>query len=333
MFALLFAASAAAGPVPQEARRQIRDSYDYSCTGRCNFPVTTTPEPGFLLMGGGADVNTAFVWWLEKANGGDVVVLRASGDGAYNPYLFALGDVNSVSTIVFNNEAAAEDPFVLDVIAGAEAIFMAGGDQWLYMSYWRNSTVQALMDYHLNVKKAPIGGTSAGLAVLGEYVYTAETGSVISEEALDNPYHRYVDITDDSLVNIPVFTTLITDSHFRERDRMGRLSAFIARIMKDYGETGVRAVAVSEATAVCVEGDGRSFVAGRNEAYFVRSTVPPAVCEPGEPLTILDLTVYKCTDNGSSFNFNTWTGTGGTSYGLSAVSGVLISTQNGNQIY
>jgi predicted membrane GTPase involved in stress response len=41
--------------------------------------VTTEPIPGIVLAGGGGDNDQAMQWMLERADSGDVVVLRASG--------------------------------------------------------------------------------------------------------------------------------------------------------------------------------------------------------------------------------------------------------------
>lgn len=59
---------------------------------------------------------------------------------------------------------------------------MLGGDQGVYMNYWAGTEVQSIMQSKL--ANITIGGTSAGLAVLGNWVYTAENGSIYSDEAL-----------------------------------------------------------------------------------------------------------------------------------------------------
>jgi cyanophycinase len=48
---------------------------------------------------------------------------------------------------------------------------------------------------------------------MGEFIYSAETGSVVSDEALRNPYHRFVDLT-GPLFNVAFLGDVITDSHF-----------------------------------------------------------------------------------------------------------------------
>ncbi len=44
-----------------------------------NSDVVTATQPGAILMGGGEDVEEAFIWAIKNANGGDFVVLRTSG--------------------------------------------------------------------------------------------------------------------------------------------------------------------------------------------------------------------------------------------------------------
>src|SRR4051812_44737652 len=52
--------------------------------------VTAKTKYGIVLMGGGKDVDAAFKWMIEKSGGGNVVIIRASGTNAYNPYVFNL---------------------------------------------------------------------------------------------------------------------------------------------------------------------------------------------------------------------------------------------------
>lgn len=89
-------------------------------------------------MGGGPDVDAAFQWMIQ-------------------------------------NQEAAADPFVLERVARAEALFIAGGDQADYIQQWKGTpldgAIQALMQ-----RNVPIGGTSAGLAVLGQFDF-ARSGS------------------------------------------------------------------------------------------------------------------------------------------------------------
>ena len=69
------------------------------------------------------------------------------------------------------------------------------------------------------------------MAILGEFVFAALNGTVYSSEALNNPYNFKITVETNFLI-IPVLERIITDSHFAQRDRMGRLVVFLARILK-----------------------------------------------------------------------------------------------------
>jgi len=158
--------------------------------------VHTTPVAGFALMGGGSDLDTAFKWLCEHGNGGDFLVLRARGEDDYNPYVNGLCRANSVSTLVIPDANAAQDTRVADLIRSAEAIFLAGGDQARYVRGWTNTPVQRELNSAI-ARGVPIGGSSAGLAVLGNYVYSAENDkpddpNLSSSEALHDPFNHRV---------------------------------------------------------------------------------------------------------------------------------------------
>src|SRR5580765_6027853 len=143
-----------------------------SITAGSAHDVQTKPSFGLALMGGGTDQAEAFRWFLGKAAGGDVVVLRASGTDAYNPYMMKLAQLNSVTTIVIKDRSAASDPEVLEKVRNAEAIFFAGGDQWNYVRMWRDTPLSAVIQKRV-AEHVAIGGTSAGLAILGQYYFSA----------------------------------------------------------------------------------------------------------------------------------------------------------------
>lgn len=293
--------------------------------------VTKTTSPGLLLMGGGTDVDAAMQWMISKSGGGDFVVIRASGADGYNPYIYSeLGGVDSVETMVIGSRRAAANVEVATKIRAAEALFIAGGNQADYVNYWKGTPVEDAIQY-LVTKGVPIGGTSAGLAILGEFLYSAQNLSVLSSEALGDPYHRYVTLDRDFLL-LPTMAGKITDSHFDTRDRMGRLLAFMARIQKDGWAATARGLGVSEQTAFAVDGNGSGQVMGSGAVYFLASTQAPEVCVAGQPLTYRNVSVYKA-GPGATFNLTTWTGSGGTAYSLSAVNGTLTSTQTGGKIY
>jgi cyanophycinase-like exopeptidase len=121
--------------------------------------VTTNHQPGACLMGGASEHDNAMIWFLNKADGGDVVVLRASGSDGYNDYFFTdLGvTINSVTTFVIDSAAGATDPYLLQRIANAEAIWFAGGDQYDYVSYFKDNTMEDALNDFVNIKQGVIG--------------------------------------------------------------------------------------------------------------------------------------------------------------------------------
>jgi cyanophycinase len=291
---------------------------------------------GIAMLGGGADLDQAFQWLCAKAPGGDFLVLRARGDDDYNPYVQKLCHLNSTATLIIPDRDAAQNPQVSDTIRHAEILFIAGGDQARYLNFWKDTPVQQAINAHLAAGK-PIGGTSAGLAVLGEFVYSAQGDApddkdLNSPQTLANPFHPRVTVRRDYLHN-PLLVNTLTDSHFAKRDRMGRTLVFLARIMQDGWSQHPREIAIDEKSGVLVEADGKASVVGTGKgAYFLRPTEAPAVCEPNKPLTFANISVFRA-PTGAHFDLNQWKGDSGTAYSLSVNAGKITSTQPGGAIY
>jgi cyanophycinase-like exopeptidase len=191
-------------------------------------------------------------WFLEQANGGDILVLRASGSDGYNTYLFSdLGvTVNSVETIVFNNAQASSDTYVLDKIQKAEAIWFAGGNQWNYISYWRNSAVSTLINSGISNRKIVVGGISAGMAILGGNYFTAENGTISSQAALMNPLSPLVTVSNQAFLEVPFLNNVVTDTHYDNPNRKGRHVVFMANALSNSNE--IHGIACDEYVAVCI---------------------------------------------------------------------------------
>lgn len=344
--------------------------YSHNTVGDVNAVVNAPAArltPSFVLMGGGPDVDAAFRWLIQRAgitpgSGGRFVVIRASGTDAYNPYIFysdetlstsdkvedqwvggaSLG-LTSVETLVIPSVKAANNAAVNAIVAKANVVFIAGGDQSQYIRFWKGTaleqTLKALMQ-----RNVPVGGTSAGLAVLGQFDYSALYNSATSELAMLDPYYK--DITFDpsplslrgGFIAPPALESLILDSHFDSRDRMGRLVTFVSRIVAPvitsggtYGCSGgvlpasssgnktARGIGIGVETALLVQGngDGHPVTATRvtnpsttteSAVYFVRPSVPPTVCKPLTPLSIATVEVRKLADSETVFNLTEWTG-------------------------
>jgi len=297
-----------------------------------NAADVTRPTTGLLVMqGGGLDVDENFVRMGAAAGGGDFVVIRFGGTDAYNPYIYDLCGCDSVETIVFKNRNASFNAYVIDRIRNAEALFIAGGDQSDYVKTWKDTPIEEAINY-VAAKPAPVGGTSAGMAIMSQFIYSAMTNSSLtSSEGLADPFHK--DLTlDRDFVAIPALAGLITDQHLVERDRMGRTIAFLARLVNDGWTTTARAVAADRNTALHVDpstGDAQVFSTpgwATPWVYFLETPGTPEVCQPGTPLTYRNVAAYRIAPGGT-FDLDKWSGHGGIAYTLSAEAGVLVSSR------
>lgn len=232
--------------------------------------VQTTTRGGLVIMGGSTDVDAAFQWMMDRSGGGDVVIIRATGTDAYNPYVNRMGKVNSVETLKIDSRRLADDDGVARIIRNAEMLFIAGGDQSDYTGFWKGTKVMEAINYLLTVKKVPVGGTSAGAAILGNYYYSGEGSSVTSAMALSNPYVRDITLYKDDFLKAPFLENAIVDQHFSQRERQGRVTVFLGRMMRDWGKTPV-AIAVDEKTAVCISQEGIAEVVGENQVFFIKT--------------------------------------------------------------
>ncbi len=359
--------------------------YSYFFAGYPNASVTIPAPPStpsIVLMGGGPDVDKAFLWMIDRAGvrpatGGRFVVIRATGTDAYNPYIFysnstqatsgkieedwvggASRGLSSVETLIIPSIAAANDPFVNSVVSRANAVFIAGGDQADYINFWKGTPLHASLNL-LMTNNVPIGGTSAGLAVLGQFDFAALKGTVTSTQALSDPYNRYMTLdpnplsTDGGFLAPPALANTVLDAHLHMRDRMGRLIAFVARLVAPQpgppalgcpggilaagssNTAGARAIGVDIETALLVQGNGvyapftatkmSNPSAKKNAVYFVRPSNPPTQCASGKSLTMTSVEIRKLEDDDIVFNLSDWTGWPVHSF-VDAMGGALTSS-------
>jgi cyanophycinase-like exopeptidase len=318
-------------------------SYTSYFTGNTT-DLVTNPLGGACLMGGATEDDEAMKWFLNRANGGDVLVIRASGSNGYNNYFYSeLGvTVNSVETIVFNNASASNEAYIHQKINQAEAIWIAGGNQWNYVSYWRNTAIDSLINKAIAERNIVIGGTSAGMAIQGSYYFTAQNNTVTSAAALMNPFNNNVTVSGAQFLQVPYMQNVITDTHYDNPDRRGRHSVFLARILTDDG-IQARGIACDEYTAVCVDENGIARVYGGyptydDNAYFIQVNCEiennvPETCSIDSSLTwnhggnALKVFMVKGTSTGANnFDLNDWkTGVGGEWQHWSINNGVFSS--------
>lgn len=307
--------------------------YRYMRVGNAK-DVTAKTEAGFALMGGGTDLDEAFRWMCARSGGGDFLILRSHGGDDYNPYMQGLCHENSVATLIVPSRAAAMDPEVAAIIGKAEAVFVAGGDQAEYINFWKGTPVEEAL--HAAIRRGvPEGGTSAGLAVQGEFIYSAQNdlpneANLSSKAALADPFDRQLVVVRGFLGN-PLLADTITDSHFVRRDRMGRLLAMMARVLESGQVREIKGMGIDQETAVLVDADGDAKVVGKGAVYFLRASGMPAQVKAGEPLTFGPVSAVKVTAGGQ-FDVKDWRGDAA-AYVYTVERGVVNTSRGGAGIY
>ncbi len=299
--------------------------------------VETATSGAICLAGGGSDDEWSEGWkyMLNKANGGDVVIIRADGSrGEYEDWIYNdkgnhdFPKSNSVQTISLKKAEDANLSSIEGVIKKAEMIFFAGGDQTIYENWFKGSKLAAAVEYAMKIKKVPIGGTSAGMAILAGIDFTGAYASpnrknslVNSDDVMKNPTGQFVDLKRD-LFNPPFLNEIVTDTHFSQRNRQGRLLGFMARaVYNNYGDinmSNIKGIAADEGTAYCFNEKGSGKVFGSNSVFFLKGNLPIERIVPGLSLNWLAgnraVRVYEIKGSNSvasTFDVSTWSGTGG----------------------
>lgn len=246
--------------------------------------------PVLILAGGGGDVEPALQSAIDQIRGCsdcpekiDVAVLRASGADGYNSLFLGLKGVNSVVSFVITDRASAEREDVVKRVHDAELVFFAGGDQCNYVR-WIKGTPTAKAVEEVYRRGGAIGGTSAGLAIQSAIAYDAcPDQSAQSKTVLLDPFHVDVSLS-RGFFAWKFMENTITDTHFQQRDRLGRLLVFLARARQE-SATPLTGIGVSEKTTLLVSSNGSARVWGDGPVHIVRIEKPAAVLERGKPLT------------------------------------------------
>jgi cyanophycinase len=260
----------------------------------------------YNLGGGGTDVDPAIQWMINTVRGCtdcqttvDVVVIRDTGSNGYNPPILQMDGVDSVETLIISNRQDADHPDIIQTIQQAEVIFFAGGDQCNYVRNYRNTGVETAVKSVI-AKGGAVGGTSAGAMIQSDFVFNACGESVNSVQALSNPYED-ISLT-NNFFDWKYLENTVIDTHFNQRDRMGRLITFLARLIRD-GETKIAlGIGIDEETSLMINQAGLGRVIGAGSVYFILAENFPEQCEPQTPLTFKNYRVWQ-KSAGDTFDF------------------------------
>jgi cyanophycinase-like exopeptidase len=312
-----------------------------------NQDLITVPAGGTALFGGGLDNTVGMKWFLQQASGGDVLVLRTSGDSAYNSFLFAgLGiNLNSVETIICHDSIASYEPYIAQQISLSEGVLLIGDTVNKQLKWWRNTPVDSAIRQAVIQRKVVVAGKGEAMTYLGQYYSTEENGPVNGVTVMNNPYDPTLQLSSATYMQTnPHLTFTITefmaDSSFQEK----RLLTFMSRLVKDQNLTKIQGILCDHSTAICINDIGLAKVFGNSpisadNVYFLKANCEinnaiPEVCDSLEPLEwnyagkAIKVYALKAglTPN-QTFDLTTWTsGTGGYWENWSVANGVVFKS-------
>lgn len=230
--------------------------------------------PGLVLSGGGLSqmpYQRVFKWMREhidaprNARAGNLLVLKAADDERYyTDKFYKSSRFAFVQEILIPPCATrAQVDRMAAYVDKSDAVLFSGGDQAHYV-IWKGSNLIGAIK-RLYARGGVVGGGSAGLAIQGQVVFDAVAGdrvlpddkNVATSDAVKNPYEPAISFTTGFFAWPPTRDT-ITETHTARRDRFGRMTAFMARAVRDrlVGQPQIYGVAVDEGAVLLVDSRG-----------------------------------------------------------------------------
>ena len=248
-----------------------------ACAAKSPAPAAPLPKGCLFIIGGGerdAPLMKRYIRLAEAHGTGRIVIFTmASGTpDEVGPELLAEFKGNGARDVVYYNltRDQAQKPGSDGILDGAGGIWFSGGDQALLTAALLDTPVHKRM-LELYAQGAVIGGTSAGAAVMSEFMITGNEKRTGGQEG------TWEVILADDVEHSRGFgfvTKAVIDQHFVTRRRHNRL---IAVVLQNPALVGV---GIEESTAVLVRPDGKYEVLGEGpvivyDARRARTAVSP----------------------------------------------------------
>ncbi|MBF2079773.1 MAG: cyanophycinase [Synechococcales cyanobacterium T60_A2020_003] len=183
-----------------------------------------------------------------------------------------------------------EKPEWMDIVEACTGVFMTGGDQLRLCGLLTDTPIMDRIRVRAQLGEITLAGTSAGAAVMGEYMI-AGGGSG------ESPNRSLVDLT----MGLSILPELLVDQHFHNRNRMARLMSAIATYPDRLG------IGIDEDTCALFEGDGLVQVIGRGTVTIVDpaelSYTNQSDVDTTDPLSIHNLRVHVLS-HGDSYDMH-----------------------------
>lgn len=273
----------------------------------CPSRVPDGAARGFIIPIGGAEEkqNDPLILrrFVELCGGenADIVVLptasRLQDTGARYERIFRDLGAADVSAVDFDTRRDCAESNRLDRIARADGVFFTGGNQ-LRITTLIGGTPVAKLIRERNAHGMHVAGTSAGAAVLSEHMiaFGEEGGSPKAGSVGLSP-------------GLGLTNRFIIDQHFRQRDRLGRLTTALAfnPFAVGIGLDEDTAAFIGPDNTLEVEGSGAITVVDASQLQF--SSLDRI--EDGEPVCLLGLNIHILV-RGATFNLHTRRASAGT---------------------
>ncbi len=266
----------------------------------CPSISPTGKTRGWIIPVGGAEVKennpqilSRFVELCGGANARIAIIPSASRlletGPKYERIFMALGAESAVS-VDFETRKDASDPKRLAVLDGVSGIFFTGGSQ-LRLATLLGGTPVAKKVRELNAHGVHVCGTSAGASFMSEHMIAfGEEGST--------PIAGNVRLAP----GLGLTNRFIIDQHFRQRDRLGRLTAALA-----YNPFAI-GIGLDEDSAAFISPEQKLEVGGSGAVTIVDATdlefSSMDQADEGSPVCMLGLRVHILVA-GSTFNLHT----------------------------
>jgi cyanophycinase len=266
----------------------------------CPSKVPEGEKRGWIIPIGGAEEKendrAILARFVELCGGEDadiVIIPTASKLKATGPrYVEIFRDlgVASASVIDFDTRRDADERGRVEQIEHASGVFFTGGNQ-LRLTTLIGGTAVAKAIRSANARGAHVAGTSAGAAFLSEHMIA------FGEEG-PTPIAGMVRLAP----GLGLTNRFVIDQHFRQRDRLGRLTAALAFNPFAIG------IGLDEDTAAFIGPDNTVEVLGSGGVTVVDAAglefSSMAQIQEGEPVCLLGLRFHILVA-GATFNLHT----------------------------
>ena len=266
----------------------------------CPSRVPDGAVRGFIIPIGGAEEKQNDPLILQRfvelcgGENADIVVLptasRLQDTGARYERIFRELGAADATAVDFDTRRDCAESNRLDRIARADGVFFTGGNQ-LRITTLIGGTPVAKLIRERNAHGMHVAGTSAGAAVLSEHMiaFGEEGGSPRAGSVGLSP-------------GLGLTNRFIIDQHFRQRDRLGRLTTALAfnPFAVGIGLDEDTAAFIGPDNTLEVEGSGAITVVDASQLQF--SSLDRI--DDGEPVCLLGLNIHILV-RGATFNLHT----------------------------